>query len=325
LKTIVAPANNISSPQVSTSPFSEMNLEDVTTSPLPTLRPREADSHKGDFGRALLVGGSLGMSGAISLAGKSTLRSGAGLVTVAVPASAQGIVASIEPCYMSHALADEDGHVAPSAADELLAIAENATAVALGPGIGRSAAIVSLVEKVYRTLKQPMVVDADGLFALSKTPATFAAGAGPRVLTPHPGEFSTLATALTGSDDAAMDAKSDDGARRKTAAAFLAQRDPSGQTIVVLKGHHTVVTDGKRISVNNTGNPGMASGGSGDVLTGIITAMLCQGLEPFDAARLGVHVHGLAGDLASEDLGQVSMIASDLTNYLPKAFQAVIG
>lgn len=325
MKTIVAPANNISSPQASTRPFSEMNLEDVTTSPLPALRPRDSNSHKGDFGRAVLVGGSRGMSGAISLAGKSTLRSGAGLVTVVVPACAQGIVASIEPCYMSHALADEDGHVAASAADDVLAIAENATAVALGPGIGRSAAIVGLVEKLYRTLKQPMVVDADALFALSKTPATLAASSGPRILTPHPGEFSTLATALSGSDDAAMAVKTGEEAHRKTAAAFLAQRDLSGRTIIVLKGHRTVVSDGKRISVNNTGNPGMATGGSGDVLTGIITAMLCQGLEPFDAARLGVHVHGLAGDLASENLGQVSMIASDLIDYLPKAFQAVIG
>jgi NAD(P)H-hydrate epimerase len=302
-----------------------MKFEDVTISPLPTLRPREADSHKGDFGRALVVGGSLGMSGAIALAGKATLRSGAGLVTVAVPACVQAIVASIEPCYMSHALADEDGHVAASAADDVLAFAESATAVALGPGIGRSAAVWHFVEKLYRALKQAVVVDADALFALSKTPAMFAGAPGPRVLTPHPGEFGTLAAALLGSEQAAKDAKSGDDERRKAAAVSLAQHDPSGQTVVVLKGHRTVVTDGKRCSANNTGNPGMATGGSGDVLTGIITALLCQGLGPFDAARLGVHVHGLAGDLASEDLGQVSLIASDLIDYLPKAFQAVIG
>ena len=108
-----------------------------------------------------------------------------------------------------------------------------------------------------------------------------------------------------------------------TAAAELAQRDANGNTIVVLKGHETVVTDGQRYSINHTGNPGMATGGSGDVLTGIITALLCQGLAPFDAARLGVHVHGLAGDLAAEELGQVSLIASDLIDYLPKAFQSV--
>lgn len=302
-----------------------MKLEDLTQTPLPNLAPREAESHKGDYGRALLVGGSLGMSGAISLAGKSTLRSGAGLVTIAVPGCVQGIVATIEPCYMSHALADDDGHVATSAADDVLTFAENATAVALGPGIGRSAAIVRFVEKLYRAVKQPMVVDADALFALSRTPAALAAPPGPRLLTPHPGEFGTLSAALAGSGDAAADAKSGDDARRKAAAVSLAQQDPSGQTLVVLKGHRTVVTDGQRWSLNNTGNPGMATGGSGDVLTGIITALLCQGLTPFDAARLGVHVHGLAGDLAAEDLGQVSMIASDLIDYLPKAFQGVIG
>src|SRR4029078_13303684 len=135
----------------------------------------------------------------------------------------------------------------------------------------------------------------------------------------------TMATALTGSTDAAMGAMTGDDTRRKTAAAFLAQHDPSGQTLVVLKGHVKVVTDDKRFSVNNTGNPGMATGGSGDVLTGIITALLCQGLEPFDSARLGVHVNGLAGEVAAEELGQVSMIASDLIRFLPRAFRAVVG
>ena len=302
-----------------------MKLEDLTKTPLPSLRPREADNHKGDFGRALLVGGSRGMSGAISLAGKATLRSGAGLVTLAVPSCVQNVVASTEPCYMSHAMHDEDGQITATAAKPLLEIAETATAIALGPGIGRSPEIVDFVEQLYGQLTQPVVVDADALVALSKCPDVFRAASGPRILTPHPGEFGPLATAVTGSWDAAMSAKTGDLSHRKMAAACLAQNDPGGQTIVVLKGHRTVVTDGKRYSINNTGNPGMATGGSGDVLTGIITALLCQGLEPFDAARLGVHVHGLAGDLAAEELGQVSMIASDLIHFLPKAFRAVVG
>jgi NAD(P)H-hydrate epimerase len=116
-----------------------------------------------------------------------------------------------------------------------------------------------------------------------------------------------------------------EGPQRITAAAELALSDAEGKTVVVLKGHNTVVTDGTQFSINRTGNPGMATGGSGDVLTGIVTALLCQSLAPFDAARLGVHVHGLAGDLAAEDLGQVSMIASDLIHFLPKAFRAVVG
>jgi NAD(P)H-hydrate epimerase len=178
---------------------------------------------------------------------------------------------------------------------------------------------------MYCQIKPPMVVDADALFALAKDPAAFQKPAGPRVLTPHPGEFGPLATAATGTWDAALSAKSGDESHRKMSAACLAQHDPSGQTVVVLKGHKTIVTDGLRCAVNQTGNPGMATGGSGDVLTGVITALLCQGLAPFNAARLGVHVHGLAGDLSALELGQVSLIASDIIDYLPQAFQAIGG
>jgi NAD(P)H-hydrate epimerase len=133
------------------------------------------------------------------------------------------------------------------------------------------------------------------------------------VLTPHPGEFARL----TGTAPIASD--------RAIAAAEFARRDSTQRTVVVLKGHETVITDGHRYSLNHTGNPGMATGGSGDVLTGIITALLCQGLAPFDAARLGVHLHGLAGDLAALELGQVSLIASDIIDYLPQAFQTIGG
>jgi ADP-dependent NAD(P)H-hydrate dehydratase len=168
------------------------------------------------------------------------------------------------------------------------------------------------VTDLYREINKPMVVDADALFALAERTAALTKPGGPRILTPHPGEFARFASSLP------------EVPQRITAAAELARRDVEGQTIVVLKGHNTVVTDGMRFSINQTGNPGMATGGTGDVLTGIITALLCQGIGPFDAARLGVHVHGLAGDLAVGDLGQVSMIASDLIRYLPKAFLAVV-
>jgi NAD(P)H-hydrate epimerase len=290
-----------------------MKLDDLTKTPLPSLRPRDADSHKGDFGRALLVGGSRGMSGAISLAGQAALRSGAGLVTLAVPSCVLDVVASIEPSYMTTPLVDEDEHIGEAAAQTIASLAQSATAVALGPGLGRRANLTELVANLYDEIKQPMVVDADALFALAERPGALTKPGGPRILTPHPGEFARIAGSLP------------EGPQRSTAAAELARRDSQGTTIVVLKGHNTIVTDGLRFSTNLTGNPGMATGGSGDVLTGIITALLCQGLEPFDAARLGVHVHGLAGDLAAEDLGQVSMIASDLIHYLPKAFRAVVG
>jgi ADP-dependent NAD(P)H-hydrate dehydratase len=280
-------------------------LLDQTTTPLPRLPVRDPNSHKGDYGRALLIGGSRGMSGAIALAGRATLRSGAGLVTLAVPRCVQDIVAAMEPSYMTHALPDDEGHIIASSADDLLALTDGATAVALGPGLGRSPSMVSFAERLVREVTQPMVVDADALVALAERPAALAAARGPRILTPHPGEFARL----TG--------KPYDEKDRTNAAAALA----SDNVIVVLKGYHTVVTDGTRFSLNQTGNPGMATGGSGDVLTGVITGLLCQGLSPFDAARLGTHIHGLAGDLAAADLGQVSLIASDLIGYLPKAFQ----
>jgi NAD(P)H-hydrate epimerase len=290
-----------------------MKLEDLTETPLPTLRPREANSHKGDFGRALLIGGSRGMSGAISLSGQAALRSGAGLVTLAVPRCVLDVVASIEPSYMTTPLVDDDDHIAKSATETVVGLAQNSTAVALGPGLGRQPNLIELVVALYREINKPMVIDADALFALAERKEALAKPGAPRILTPHPGEFARLTGALP------------EGPQRITAAAELALRDAEGTTVVVLKGHNTVVTDGTRFSVNRTGNPGMATGGSGDVLTGIITALLCQELTPFDAARLGVHVHGLAGDLAAEDLGQVSMIASDLIHYLPKAFLAVVG
>jgi NAD(P)H-hydrate epimerase len=290
-----------------------MKLEDQSDAPLPVLPPRAADSHKGDYGHALLVGGSRGMSGAISMAGLATLRSGAGLVTLAVPQSAQNVVASFSPCYMTLGLADYDGQIILAGCESMLTFAESATAVALGPGLGRGNTLTHVVARTYCHVKQPMVVDADALFALAQRPEVLKASNGPRVLTPHPGEFARLTGVVP------------EGPDRVTAAAEFARREPDGNTIIVLKGHGTVVTDGRSYSVNQTGNPGMATGGSGDVLTGIITALLCQGLSPFDAARLGVYVHGLAGDLAALELGQVSLIASDIIDYLPRAFQAVGG
>lgn len=290
-----------------------MNLEDLTNTPLPTLRPREPDSHKGNFGHALLIGGSRGMSGAIAMAGLATLRSGAGLVSLAVPGAVQDLVASFSPCYMTHGIGREADHFSGNAASTVQTLIEPMTAVAIGPGIGRADETIDFVETIYQACKLPMICDADALYALADRKASIEKPGGIRILTPHPGEFARLAGKVPTESE------------RSSAAAELARRDASGNTIVVLKGHQTVVSDGQRYSVNGTGNPGMATGGSGDVLTGIITALLCQGLAPFDAARLGVHVHGLAGDLAAEELGQVSMISSDLIEYLPMAFQAAVG
>lgn len=279
----------------------------LASEPLPRLAARTAISHKGDYGRAAVVGGSLGMAGAISLAGMATLRAGAGLVTLAVPDRCQTTVAGYEPSYMTVGVQSDDaGRIAAAAEETITALAAAATAVALGPGLGRAAGLEGLVGSLYGTLVQPMVVDADALYALSRRRKVLAAPGGPRILTPHAGEFARL----TGESPPTA-------ADRACKAAELAGRCG---VVVVLKGHQTVVSDGSKTFLGTTGNPGMATGGSGDVLTGVITAMLCQGLPPLAAARLGVHVHGLAGDLAAAQLGQVGMIARDLLDFLPKAF-----
>jgi NAD(P)H-hydrate epimerase len=276
---------------------------------LPQLLPRPADAHKGSFGTALIVGGSRGMSGAVALAGMAALRGGAGLVRLAVPDVCLDAVARFEPSYMTVGLpADAGGRLAASACDAIVALVDAATVVACGPGLGRSWDLDQLVGRLYQEVRKPMVVDADGLNALSADADVLNQPGGPRILTPHPGEFARL----TG--------KKLDGQQRQAAAVELAARC---RAVVVLKGHRTLITDGTRQAINTTGNPGMATGGTGDVLTGLITALWCQGLEAFDAARLGVHLHGLAGDLAAEELGQVSLIASDLVRFLPAALRRI--
>jgi NAD(P)H-hydrate epimerase len=278
--------------------------------PLPTLPPRDPDAYKGNFGTALVISGSRGMSGAASLAGMSALRGGAGLVRVAVPNVCLETVAGFEPCYTTIPLpCDESGRLISLALPTLREEIEKATAIALGPGLGRSAEIDQLVGTLYREIDKPMVVDADGLTALATQPEVFLSpAAGPRVLTPHLGEFARI-----------IGKKLENDARQQAAVDLAAK---SG-AVILLKGHRTLITDGRRRAHNTTGNPGMATGGAGDVLTGLTVALLCQGLSPYDAARLAAHLHGLAGDLAAESLGQVSLIARDLIDFLPQAFQSV--
>lgn len=279
-----------------------------SNAPLPRLAPRELDSHKGTFGHALIIGGSRGMAGAVGLASMACLRSGAGLVTAATSSAVQATVAGYEPALMTIPLPhDEAGRIVPLALSVLAEFLDKATAIAIGPGLGQSDALAELVGELYQTARQPMVVDADALNALAKQPEILPRAAGPRVLTPHPGEFARL----TGRD------KIPTAERESLAREFAAKHG----VVLVLKGHHTVITDDTRLALNTTGNPGMATGGTGDVLTGIITSILCQQLAPYDAARLGCHVHGLAGDLAADELGQISLIASDLVKYLPMAWQ----
>src|SRR3954447_9473956 len=253
------------------------------------------------------------MAGAVNLAGVSCLRGGAGLVKLAVPECILDCVAGFEPAYMTMPLAcDSAGRFSHAAYEPLQSLIEAATCVACGPGLSRSPELTSFVHGLYLSVTQPMVIDADGLNALAAMDDGLSQAAGPRILTPHPGEFARLAK--TPPD--AQPTRQEQVARAKELAA-------QHKLVMLLKGHRTIITDGSRLAENTTGNPGLATGGTGDVLTGIITALVCQGLSPFDAAVLGAHVHGLAGDLAAAELGQVSLIASDLLTYLPKAFQAV--
>lgn len=278
----------------------------MTPPELPRLPPRRPDSHKADFGRALLIGGSRGMAGAIALSGMSALRGGAGLVKLAVPEVCLDVVAAFEPSYMTAPLpCDSLGRISIAAKDALHELAAVATCIACGPGLGRTDDLTKLVDWLYHTMTQPLVLDADALNALASQRDGLDNPGGPRILTPHPGEFGRLVGGQRLSPD--------QQARR---AVELARQHG---LIIVLKGHRTLITDGEREVRNTTGNPGLATGGTGDVLTGLITALVCQGLAPFDAAQLGVYLHGLAGDLAAADLGQVSMIASDLLRYLPQA------
>jgi ADP-dependent NAD(P)H-hydrate dehydratase len=201
---------------------------------------------------------------------------------------------------------DDQGRFSGSAASALISLAQTSDVVALGPGLGRSLELTGLVKNLIGRTTQPLVLDADGLNALAGEADVLGTHAGSLIITPHPGEFARLLQTET--------AKVQEN-RRDLALQFADKY----RLILVLKGHKTIVTDGRRLYENTTGNPGMATAGSGDVLTGTVAAFLGQGLEAFEAAQLGVHIHGLAGDLARIEVGEAGMIASDLLHYLPRA------
>ncbi len=259
---------------------------------VPARPARATDGHKGTFGTVLVVAGSEGMLGAAILCARGALRGGAGLVRAALPGSLQAPFTVAVPCATT--VAREAVLRRPGARDWL----DGVTAVVVGPGLGQAAPSGRLLRTVLRVSARPIVLDADALNLLAPLRGTLPVAA-PVVLTPHPGE----AARLLGSSTTAVQAD------RPAAALELARR--SGQ-IAVLKGAGTVVTDGRRLYKNRTGNPGMATGGSGDVLAGLLGALLAQGMAPFDAACLAVHVHGRAGDRVAARLGQMGLCADDL-------------
>lgn len=275
---------------------------------LPAIPTRSEKAHKGDFGKILIVGGSCAMPGAAALAGAAALRAGAGLVKIALPRSAASSVAAFCPCYTLLPCAETDeGTLSGDALTRILEAAEESDILALGPGLSTIPETARLALKVIHFSSLPLVIDADGLNALALDQSVIRKRKAPSVLTPHPGEFARLAKTRT---PPAQD-------KRLDAARELAIRLKS---IVLLKGHRTVVTDGEGHHLVEKGNPGMATAGSGDVLTGTIAALLHVIDGPLAAAALGADLHATAGDLAAGALGQISMTAADILDHLPQAF-----
>ncbi len=282
---------------------------------LPLLPARRRDAHKGDFGRVLVVGGARGMIGAPALCANAALRGGAGLVRIAVESPLLEAVGTLAPCATAVGLPPLDRFAPPAVWRVLGAAADAADVLAVGPGWSNDAARAAMLRRILSDAARPVVLDADGLNNLARLPDWPAVvrrrtASSPLVLTPHPAEAQRLLDA----------ARIEVDARRQRGAAAAALAEASG-AVLVLKGAGTIVTDARRVYINRTGNPGMATGGSGDVLTGLIAALIGQRLSPFDAAVLGVFLHGRAGDLAARRLGEASMMATDLLDVLPDAFR----
>jgi NAD(P)H-hydrate epimerase len=271
------------------------------------LPERPASGHKGTFGHVLVVAGSEGKTGAAALAAQSALRMGSGLVTIACPAGLNDILEIKCTEAMTAPVPDTSERAfAAAAATPLLELAATRSAIGLGPGIGRSAETMKLIEGLVPKLRKPIVIDADGLFAFAGDPERLAARREPTVLTPHPGE----AASLLGSSPAEVNRD------RPAAARSLAARS---NCIVALKGAGTVIAapDG-RVCLNPTGNPALASGGTGDVLTGLVAALLGQGLGGFEAAAIAAFVHGAAADRLAAAIGASGLMAEDLARAVPE-------
>lgn len=262
---------------------------------------RQQDTHKGDYGRILLLCGAEGYTGAPYLAAQAALRSGAGLIYTAVPRAIYPIVAEKlhEPIVLP--LQDHDGKFCRDALDDVLGRLEQMDACLLGPGLGRSSEINLFVEELIRHCKCPLVLDADGINAVSEHIGVLREAACPVILTPHEGEFRRLRASF--------------GGDRVEEAMALAEQT---QTIILRKGHISVITNGVQVYLNRTGNAGMATGGSGDVLAGILVSLLGQGAPPLEATAAAAWLHGTAGDLAEKQYGQYAMVPSDIIEQLSR-------
>ena len=304
--TVIAP---IGSPH--TAMQSKLHLNVITARDYAkVLRDRPLDSNKGMYGHALIVAGSFGKSGAAAMAGMACLRAGAGLATVATPKSVLTAVASYMPELMTEPLPEtEDGSISRVALGHIQEFAAKMTVLAIGPGLTQNSDTVDLVRDLVRRTHIPTVIDADGLNALADHAYVLNEAKAATIITPHPGEMARLCDITT------REVQAD---RIGIARRFAASRN----TIVVLKGYKTAVAaPSGETWINCTGNPGMATGGTGDILTGMLAGLLAQHpREPLLATIAAVHLHGMAGDIAAEKMGEHSLVATDLIHALPEAF-----
>jgi hydroxyethylthiazole kinase-like uncharacterized protein yjeF len=272
------------------------------------ITPRAADSHKGDYGRVLVVAGSRGKTGAAHLAAIGALRSGAGLVTIVTPASCQPVIAAMAPEYMTEGLHESGDGLDVDEVDRVIEMARDV--IAIGPGLGQAPGTREFIRQLVDRATMPLIVDADGLNAFAADPDRLSGREGRDIIiTPHPGEMARLVRMSTDEVQAS---------RLDIARNFASAH----HAFVVLKGHRTLIAtpDGK-VFINPTGNPGMATGGTGDILTGMIAAWLAQLLDAEAACKVAVYLHGLAGDLAEADEGEVAMTAGDVAGHLGDALQ----
>jgi len=289
----------------------------VQVKKLPELTPRKKDTHKGSYGRVLVLAGSPGMTGAAYLSSKAALRSGSGIVTLGIPESLNPIMETKLTCVMTYPLPEtEASTLSNRGRKEILKLCESHDVVALGPGLSQQPETRELILWLLKNIDCTMVIDADGLNALANNVNVLHKIKQNVVLTPHPGEMSRL-TGLRSAKDVQKE-------RLDTATQFVKsiqkKLGDKKKLVLVLKGDKTIVADYKKVYVNRTGNPGMATAGVGDVLTGIIVSLAGQGFDVFSASQLGVYIHGLAGDIAAKKKGELSMTASDIIDCLPDAF-----
>jgi ADP-dependent NAD(P)H-hydrate dehydratase / NAD(P)H-hydrate epimerase len=293
---------------------SALQLDLITAREIaPLIGPRPLAANKGNFGHVLVIGGSVGKAGAAAMAGMAALRSGAGLSTVATPKSVLATVAGFHPEVMTEAVEETDaGTISTRGSERMDALIKNMTVLAVGPGISRNPETSEFVRSLVVKCKSALVLDADGLNAFEGRASELNGKGRSLVITPHPGEMARL----TGSTIAAVQRD-----RINVARAFAREHE----LIVVLKGHRTLIAqpDGT-VWVNTTGNPGMATGGTGDILTGMVGGLIAQNPEHIvEAVIAAVHLHGLAGDVARESMGEHSLVATDLIGALPEAFRRV--